>query len=980
MMTRASGREGGVEQHDVPVTDPAVSAARLFAGPGEMRARCRALDWAATPLGPVDQWPASLRTAAALVLASAFPMVLLWGESLTQVYNDGYRALMGGKHPAGLGQSTRACWPEVWHLNAPIYARVRAGETVVLEDALFPITRGEGPEPGAPEDAWFTLSYSPVPDDAGGVGGVLVAVFETTRQVRARDARELERERLLAESEAARRQVTATLESIGDAFYAVDREFRFTYVNRKAEALWGRPRETLVGRHYWTEFPQAVGSEAYRQHHVAMTGRRPVHFETVSPILGRWIEASLYPDVATGGLACYFRDITERKAAEAARADAEERYHALFTAIDQGFCTLEVRFDADERPVDYRFLEVSPSFERQTGIVNGAGRWIRDIAPDQDDTWFERYGRVARTGESARFEEHSTPLARWWSVYAFRVGDPALRRVGVLFHDISDRKRADAERERLVAALTAEQELLRSLIRNVPAPVALHLGPEHRFAVLSDAFRAVSGGRDLTGLTPQEAYPEVVGHGVLERFEEVVAAGRPWISPETHIRFDRRGTGIEDTWFDIRYQPVRDAHGEVVGVLNFSFDVTDQVRARHEVERLLGESDRARADAELARAAADAERRRLALILDGLPVGVVVVDAAGAVVHVNPACDAVLGTSLRPVAALDDYPTYGGGLHPDGRPYAPDDYPIARAVLHGEVVQQELTRYRRGDGREVMVSISAAPVRDTDGRIAYAVAAVEDVSALEAARAAAEAANRAKGEFLAVMSHELRTPLNAIGGYAELVELGIHGPVTDAQRTALARIQGSQRHLLGLIAGVLDYSRLEAGAVSYQLVEVPVTEAVAEAEALVAPQLRAKGLGYAWSGAPPGLRVRADREKLQQILLNLLGNAVKFTDARDGLPGRIEVTCSVERDDGGVDAGLVRLQVRDTGEGIAADALERVFEPFVQVDQRLTRPHAGVGLGLAISRDLARGMGGELTVESVVGVGSTFTLTLPDAR
>ena len=92
------------------------------------------------------------------------------------------------------------------------------------------------------------------------------------------------------------------------------------------------------------------------------------------------------------------------------------------------------------------------------------------------------------------------------------------------------------------------------------------------------------------------------------------------------------------------------------------------------------------------------------------------------------------------------------------------------------------------------------------------------------------------------------------------------------------------------------------------------------------------------------------------------------------------MTCSVERDDGGVDAGLVRLQVRDTGEGIAADALERVFEPFVQVDQRLTRPHAGVGLGLAISRDLARGMGGELTVESVVGVGSTFTLTLPDAR
>jgi signal transduction histidine kinase len=250
----------------------------------------------------------------------------------------------------------------------------------------------------------------------------------------------------------------------------------------------------------------------------------------------------------------------------------------------------------------------------------------------------------------------------------------------------------------------------------------------------------------------------------------------------------------------------------------------------------------------------------------------------------------------------------------------------------------------------------------------------------EAARGEAEAANRAKAEFLAVMSHELRTPLNAIGGYAELIELGVHGAVTDAQRAALARIQQSQRHLLGLITGVLDYSRVEAGAVSYRLADVPVGEAVAEAETLVAPQLRAKGLGYAWSGAPPGLRIRADREKLQQILLNLLGNAIKFTDARGGVPGRVEVTCSAPAAGGAGDGdGVVRLHIRDTGMGIAPEKLASVFEPFVQADQRLTRPQEGIGLGLAISRDLARGMGGDLTAESTPGVGSTFTLTMPRA-
>jgi signal transduction histidine kinase len=231
-----------------------------------------------------------------------------------------------------------------------------------------------------------------------------------------------------------------------------------------------------------------------------------------------------------------------------------------------------------------------------------------------------------------------------------------------------------------------------------------------------------------------------------------------------------------------------------------------------------------------------------------------------------------------------------------------------------------------------------------------------------------------KGEFLATMSHELRTPLNAIGGYAELMEMGLHGPVTADQRTALGRIQRSQRALLSVINEVLNYARLETGAVTYELADVPVAEAVAEAETLVAPHLRAKGLSYAWGGGAPGAAVRADRDKLQQVLRNLLSNAIKFTNVRPGLAGHIEASCAAD-----ADGRRVHIRIRDTGIGIPADKLEAVFEPFVQVDQGLTRPHEGTGLGLAISRDLARGMGGDLTAESAVGVGSTFTLTLPAA-
>jgi PAS domain S-box-containing protein len=237
------------------------------------------------------------------------------------------------------------------------------------------------------------------------------------------------------------------------------------------------------------------------------------------------------------------------------------------------------------------------------------------------------------------------------------------------------------------------------------------------------------------------------------------------------------------------------------------------------------------------------------------------------------------------------------------------------------------------------------------------------------ARAEAEAANRAKTEFLAVMSHELRTPLNAIDGYAELLEMGLRGPVTDAQRSDLARIRRSQRHLLGLINDVLNFARVEAGHVELAIADVSLAEIVEGLEALVAPQVMERGLSYDCPPADPSLVARADPEKVRQILLNLLSNAVKFTAAG----GTVRVTA-------GAEDGRVRIRVRDTGSGIPVDRLESIFEPFVQLDRNLTSGHQGTGLGLAISRDLARAMGGDLAAESVAGEGSVFTLSLPRAE
>jgi signal transduction histidine kinase len=234
---------------------------------------------------------------------------------------------------------------------------------------------------------------------------------------------------------------------------------------------------------------------------------------------------------------------------------------------------------------------------------------------------------------------------------------------------------------------------------------------------------------------------------------------------------------------------------------------------------------------------------------------------------------------------------------------------------------------------------------------------------------AAEQANRAKTDFLRAMSHELRTPLNAIGGYAQLMELGIRGPVTEEQHEDLSRIRRSQQHLLSLINDILNFAKLEAGHVHFEMQDVPLHEVILAMDELIRPQMLAKQITYECDAGALNTVVRADREKVLQIMLNLLSNAVKFTPAN----GTISVFVSRAE-------GMACVNVRDNGVGIPADRQEAVFEPFVQVGRSLSWPAEGTGLGLAISRDLARSMGGDLTVTSEAGQGSTFTLCLAMTR
>jgi PAS domain S-box-containing protein len=316
--------------------------------------------------------------------------------------------------------------------------------------------------------------------------------------------------------------------------------------------------------------------------------------------------------------------------------------------------------------------------------------------------------------------------------------------------------------------------------------------------------------------------------------------------------------------------------------------------------------------------------------------------------------------------------------------YPPEDLAASKPAMELEVavrdgrMEDEGWRVRK-DGTLFWANVIITALRDDTGALVGFAKVTRDLTerrkaeqqAIEDARelAEAEASNRAKGQFLASISHELRTPLNAIGGYAELIEMGLGGSVTTQQRQYLTRIRTSQQHLLRIINDLLNYSRIEAGKLEYERRPVSLASVVESVTSMIRPQATDKGITLTREEASADVISIGDRLKIEQILLNLLSNAVKFTPSG----GTVSLAWSNSGDH-------AIIAVRDTGPGIPADKVDEIFEPFVQLGRSLSSGHEGAGLGLAISRDLARAMNGDVTVASSPGEGSVFTLTLPKAQ
>jgi PAS domain S-box-containing protein len=655
----------------------------------------------------------------------------------------------------------------------------------------------------------------------------------------------------------------------------------------------------------------------------------------------------------------------ERQAAAEVLQKSEERYHTLFTGMTEGFSIHELLLDKSGKPVDYRFLDVNPAFERLTGLKRQdvVGKTCNEVLPGEDPKWLQKYGQVALTGQPVQFENYAPTLERYYEVFAYR---PAPMQFAVIFMDITERKQAEEQ-------LSQSQKTFSELVERAPFGIYV-VDSQFRIAQMNagsqnGTFRNV---RPVIGRNFSDAmrilWPETVASEIIAVFRHTLETGEPYYSPPfINARHDV-GT-IESYEWEAHRMTLPDGQ---YGVICYYFDSTKLRRAEEERDRLLH--------------TVQSEKERILALVSSIQDEVWFADIDKNVSLVNPAVLKEFGLNALDGKKAEKIAEGFKVFRPDGTIRPIEEAPPLRA-LGGEVVkgQEEIVLIpTRGELRHRQVN--AAPVRDDSGRIVGSVSVVRDITEqkrmeqdlrrsrdelevrvqerteeLSMTVARLENLNLELEEFTFVASHDLQEPLRKIETFAGLVKKRCASNLDQTSRDHLDRVLRSANRMRQLLHELLKLSRLTTRKEPLKIIDLgQIAEEAADVfEAL----LKDTGGRITIEDLP---MIEADESQIRQLFQNLIGNALKFRD--DQIPvvrihGRV------------IDQGLCEIVVKDNGIGFEPEFTEIIFKPFERLHGLST--YEGTGMGLAICRKIVERHGGTIHAESEPGKGATFIIRLP---
>lgn len=724
-------------------------------------------------------------------------------------------------------------------------------------------------------------------------------------------------------------------------------------VNSAAEKMFGYSAEELVGKKFSTIVPELTEEQASLDYYAASVDERASGL--VREVTGLVKDGQTFPmeitvsEMRLGGERYFtgvLRNITSRKNAERNIRESEDRYRNLFETIDEGFCVAEMIYE-NGNPVDHLFLEVNPSFEKQSGFHAAQGKRLRDFVPNIEASWFKPYHEVLQSGEPQRFEAEVKAMRRWFDVYVCRLGGDGSTKMAVLFTDVTERKHFED-------ALLESEELIRL------ATEATGVGI-WEWNLLNNTVRWDAQMYRIYGVTPTDD-----GTIHLDDWQNYLLPEdqRPTDSLQTIIAERKKSTrefrikreGEDSIRYIRSVETMRtNAQGEVESIVGTNLDITELKRT----EQILRDSE-----------------RHLRSVIDALPVAIFTTDENGILTHFNQA--AVDFSGRTPRLGTDSWCISSKLFHTDGSPMPHDQSPMAISLKEGRQTLGAEAIAERPDGTRVFFTAHPTPLHDADGKLIGGINMLIDITErrrldqvlqennieLKKAKFLAEKANLAKSDFLSNMSHELRTPLSAILGFAQLIDGG-NPPPTPSQKRSVDQILQAGWYLLDLINEILDLTLIESGKLSLSIESVSIVELMHEAKTMIEPQALNRDISLHFPEFDQVYLVKADHMRLKQVLINLLSNAVKYN--RNG--GKVIVTCFE------CSPGRLRICVEDTGEGLSPLKLSQLFQPFNRLGKEASAEE-GTGIGLVMTKRLIELMGGKINVESTVGEGTVFWVDL----